>query len=188
MAVQQHAPRRRSSASFASGLLVLGCSGWGTRACRWPSRSPRPASTSPGSTSTRPGSTPSTPAPARSRTSRMRRSAICWQRKLLRASTDLDLLAEIDVVLIAVPTPLKDDRQPDLRYVEAATRDIAARLHPGMLVILQSTCSPGHHPRGDAAGPGSRPAWKSARTTSWSSRRSGSTLATPASTSATPRS
>jgi len=61
----------------------------------------------------------------------------------LRASTDLGLLAEIDAVLIAVPTPLKDDRQPDLRYVEAATRDIAARLHPGMLVILQSTCSPG---------------------------------------------
>jgi len=64
-------------------------------------------------------------------------------RDLLRASTSLDLLAEIDVVLIAVPTPLKDDRQPDLRYVQAATRDIARRLHPGMLVILQSTCSPG---------------------------------------------
>ena len=64
-------------------------------------------------------------------------------RDLLRASTSLDLLAEIDVVLIAVPTPLKDDRQPDLRYVQAATRDIAKRLHPGMLVILQSTCSPG---------------------------------------------
>jgi UDP-N-acetyl-D-glucosamine dehydrogenase len=61
----------------------------------------------------------------------------------LRASTDFELLAELDAVLIAVPTPLKDDRQPDLRYVEAATRDIAARLHPGMLVILQSTCSPG---------------------------------------------
>ena len=61
----------------------------------------------------------------------------------LRASTSLDLLADLDVVLIAVPTPLKDDRQPDLRYVQAATRDIAAHLHPGMLVILQSTCSPG---------------------------------------------
>jgi UDP-N-acetyl-D-glucosamine dehydrogenase len=64
-------------------------------------------------------------------------------RTLLRASTDLDHLADVDVVLIAVPTPLKDDRQPDLRYVQAATRDIARRLHPGMLVILQSTCSPG---------------------------------------------
>jgi UDP-N-acetyl-D-glucosamine dehydrogenase len=64
-------------------------------------------------------------------------------RKLLSASTSLDLLADVDVVLIAVPTPLKDDRQPDLRYVQTATRDIARRLHPGMLVILQSTCSPG---------------------------------------------
>jgi UDP-N-acetyl-D-glucosamine dehydrogenase len=64
-------------------------------------------------------------------------------KKLLRASTNLDDLAELDVVLIAVPTPLKDDRQPDLRYVQAATRDIAKRLHPGLLVILQSTCSPG---------------------------------------------
>jgi UDP-N-acetyl-D-glucosamine dehydrogenase len=64
-------------------------------------------------------------------------------RQRLRASTSLDQLAELDIVLIAVPTPLKDDRQPDLRYVRAATRDIAARLHPGMLVILQSTCSPG---------------------------------------------
>ena len=65
------------------------------------------------------------------------------QKKRLRASTDLTLLADLDVVLIAVPTPLKDDRQPDLRYVQAATADIAKHLHPGMLVILQSTCSPG---------------------------------------------
>jgi UDP-N-acetyl-D-glucosamine dehydrogenase len=65
------------------------------------------------------------------------------EQRLLRASTSLDLLAGLDVVLIAVPTPLKNDRQPDLRYVQAATRDIAARLHPGMLVVLQSTCPPG---------------------------------------------
>src|SRR3954454_13465894 len=64
-------------------------------------------------------------------------------QQLLRASTSMDLLSELDVVLIAVPTPLKDDRQLDLRYVQAATRDIARRLHPGMLVVLQSTCSPG---------------------------------------------
>ena len=64
-------------------------------------------------------------------------------REVLRASTDPNILAEVDVALIAVPTPLKDDRQPDLRFVEAATRAVAERLHPGMLVILQSTCSPG---------------------------------------------
>src|SRR5829696_3173369 len=59
------------------------------------------------------------------------------KKKLLGASTDLTTLAELDVVLIAVPTPLKDDRQPDLRYVQAATADIAKHLHPGMLIILQ---------------------------------------------------
>ena len=61
----------------------------------------------------------------------------------LGASDDYEVLRELDAVIICVPTPLTDDKQPDLRYVEAATRDIAARLHPGMLVALQSTCSPG---------------------------------------------
>jgi len=61
----------------------------------------------------------------------------------LAATTDLGALRTLDAVIICVPTPLKDDKQPDLRYVEAATRDIAANLHPGMLVALQSTCSPG---------------------------------------------
>ncbi len=62
---------------------------------------------------------------------------------LLQATTDFDALSELDVVIICVPTPLDQSRRPDLSYVEAATRDIAARLHPGMLVALQSTCSPG---------------------------------------------
>ena len=61
----------------------------------------------------------------------------------LRATTDPDALRELDAVIICVPTPLKDDKQPDLTYVEAATRDIAARLHSGMLVVLHSTWSPG---------------------------------------------
>jgi UDP-N-acetyl-D-glucosamine dehydrogenase len=62
---------------------------------------------------------------------------------LLAATGDFDHLAELDVVIICVPTPLDENRRPDLRYVVAATRDIAARLHPGMLVALQSTCAPG---------------------------------------------
>ncbi len=65
------------------------------------------------------------------------------ERDLLRATTDFDVLAELDAVIICVPTPLDDLKRPDLRYVRQATRDIAARLHPGMLVALQSTCSPG---------------------------------------------
>ena len=65
------------------------------------------------------------------------------EAELLRATTDFDVLAGLDAVIICVPTPLDEAKRPDLRYVRQATRDIAARLHPGMLVVLQSTCSPG---------------------------------------------
>lgn len=47
--------------------------------------------------------------------------------------------AAADVFIIAVPTPFKDGHQPDLSYVEAATRLIAPVLRPGNLVILEST-------------------------------------------------
>ena len=44
-----------------------------------------------------------------------------------------------DAFLIAVPTPFKDGKQPDLKYIEAATKAIAPVLKPGNLVILEST-------------------------------------------------
>jgi UDP-N-acetyl-D-mannosaminuronic acid dehydrogenase len=44
-----------------------------------------------------------------------------------------------DVFIIAVPTPFKNGKTPNLDYVEAATRDIAVHLQPGNLVILEST-------------------------------------------------
>jgi len=44
-----------------------------------------------------------------------------------------------DVYMMAVPTPFKDDHQPDLSYVESATRSIAEHLTPGNLIILEST-------------------------------------------------
>lgn len=44
-----------------------------------------------------------------------------------------------DAFLIAVPTPFKEDHQPDLTYIEAASKAIAAVLKPGDLVILEST-------------------------------------------------
>jgi UDP-N-acetyl-D-glucosamine dehydrogenase len=52
-------------------------------------------------------------------------------------------LAEADAILICVPTPLGPDRQPDLSAVEAAARSVAWHLHPGQLVILESTTWPG---------------------------------------------
>jgi UDP-N-acetyl-D-glucosamine dehydrogenase len=57
-------------------------------------------------------------------------------------TTDHLLLSEADVILVAVPTPLRDGT-PDLSLVEIAVADIAAILRPGQLVILESTTYPG---------------------------------------------
>jgi nucleotide sugar dehydrogenase len=61
----------------------------------------------------------------------------------LSATTDMDRLREMDVLVISVPTPLGRNLNPDLRFVEAVTRDIAARLRPGQLICLESTTYPG---------------------------------------------
>ncbi len=60
----------------------------------------------------------------------------------LRFSYVPDPVAEADMILICVPTPVSD-HTPDLRYVEGAARDVAAHLRPGTLVILESTTYPG---------------------------------------------
>ncbi|MDQ3458436.1 MAG: nucleotide sugar dehydrogenase [Deinococcota bacterium] len=61
----------------------------------------------------------------------------------LSAVTDFETVAEMDVVVICVPTPLTRNLTPDLSYVESVTRDIARRLRPGQLVTLESTTYPG---------------------------------------------
>ena len=62
---------------------------------------------------------------------------------MLRATTDPSVLENVDTVSISVPTPLRKTRDPDLSYVVAAAEDLAAHIHPGMLVILESTTYPG---------------------------------------------
>lgn len=52
-------------------------------------------------------------------------------------------LDEADVVIICVPTPLTEAREPDLTYIVNSTRAIAARLRPGQLIVLESTTYPG---------------------------------------------
>jgi nucleotide sugar dehydrogenase len=59
------------------------------------------------------------------------------------ATSDPSKLAEADVVVITVPTPLREDGGPDLAAVEAATRSIATHVRPGALVVLESTTYPG---------------------------------------------
>jgi UDP-N-acetyl-D-glucosamine dehydrogenase len=52
-------------------------------------------------------------------------------------------MADCDLLVICVPTPLNQTRDPDLSYIEAASADIARILRPGQLVILESTTYPG---------------------------------------------
>ena len=59
------------------------------------------------------------------------------------ATADFDRLSEPDVILICVPTPLTESRDPDLRYVEMTAEAIAKQLRPGQLVVLESTTYPG---------------------------------------------
>jgi UDP-N-acetyl-D-glucosamine dehydrogenase len=59
------------------------------------------------------------------------------------ATGDFAELANVDAILICVPTPLTPTREPDLQYVEATARTIAKHLRPGQLVVLESTTYPG---------------------------------------------
>jgi len=62
---------------------------------------------------------------------------------LLRATTNFSFVKDIDTICICVPTPLDIYQQPDISYVKNSTENIAKYLHPGMLVILESTTYPG---------------------------------------------
>jgi UDP-N-acetyl-D-glucosamine dehydrogenase len=61
----------------------------------------------------------------------------------LQAGTDFSIVAELDTINIAVPTPLRKTKDPDMSYVVDACREIARYAHPGLLVILESTVYPG---------------------------------------------
>jgi len=61
----------------------------------------------------------------------------------LSATTGFAVVAELDTVNICVPTPLRKTKDPDMSYIVSAVEAIAAHLHPGMLVILESTTYPG---------------------------------------------
>ncbi|MDE0736347.1 MAG: NAD(P)-binding domain-containing protein, partial [Pirellulaceae bacterium] len=51
--------------------------------------------------------------------------------------SQMDRLSEADVILICVPTPLTESRDPDLRYIESTGQQIASTLRPGQLVVLE---------------------------------------------------
>jgi len=59
------------------------------------------------------------------------------------ATTDFTRLNEPDVLLLCVPTPLNQNREPDMQFIESTAHSIAKELRPGQLVILESTTYPG---------------------------------------------
>jgi UDP-N-acetyl-D-glucosamine dehydrogenase len=61
----------------------------------------------------------------------------------ISATTDYDALRDADAIVIALPTPLSKQREPDLSIVLRAAKEIGLRLRPGQLVVLESTTYPG---------------------------------------------
>jgi UDP-N-acetyl-D-glucosamine dehydrogenase len=61
----------------------------------------------------------------------------------ITATTDYAVVADADAIVIAVPTPLSVQREPDLSAIESAARSIAPHLREGHLVVLESTTYPG---------------------------------------------
>ncbi len=59
------------------------------------------------------------------------------------ATTNYDVVAEADAIVICVPTPLRKTKDPDISYILASGQAIAARVRPGQLVVLESTTYPG---------------------------------------------
>src|SRR5215469_9638126 len=65
------------------------------------------------------------------------------QKNGLRATTDFSQLSDMDAIIMCVPTPLTEHREPDLSYVENTAKAVAPWLQEGQLVVLESTTYPG---------------------------------------------
>jgi UDP-N-acetyl-D-glucosamine dehydrogenase len=61
----------------------------------------------------------------------------------LTATTDYSTILQLDTINICVPTPLRKTKDPDMSYIVDACQELVRYLHPGMLVILESTTYPG---------------------------------------------
>jgi UDP-N-acetyl-D-glucosamine dehydrogenase len=60
-----------------------------------------------------------------------------------RATSDFSVILDLDTINIAVPTPLRKTKDPDMSYIVSACQETAKYLRPGKLVILESTTYPG---------------------------------------------
>ena len=61
----------------------------------------------------------------------------------LEATTDFSIIRDLDTINICVPTPLRKTKDPDMSYIVSSCEEIQKYLHPGMLIILESTTYPG---------------------------------------------
>jgi UDP-N-acetyl-D-glucosamine dehydrogenase len=67
----------------------------------------------------------------------------CLSEGRFEPTADMSRLKEADAILICVPTPLNESRDPDLSYIESTAQEISRTLRPGQLIILESTTFPG---------------------------------------------
>jgi len=65
------------------------------------------------------------------------------ETKRLHFTTDYATLDDVDAISICVPTPLRKTHDPDISYIVSATHAVQAHLHPGQLIVLESTTYPG---------------------------------------------
>ncbi len=65
------------------------------------------------------------------------------QRSGFRATSDYSQIAQVDVVIICVPTPLNEHHEPDLSYITGTLRAMAPHIRQGQLIVLESTTYPG---------------------------------------------
>jgi UDP-N-acetyl-D-glucosamine dehydrogenase len=65
------------------------------------------------------------------------------EKDLVRATSDYEAIRDVEAVLLALPTPLSPQREPDLSIIRAATADLAKVLQRDQLVVLESTTYPG---------------------------------------------
>ena len=59
------------------------------------------------------------------------------------ASTDFSMVSQLDCILICVPTPLREDREPDMSYITSTAKEIAPHIKKDQLIVLESTTYPG---------------------------------------------
>jgi len=65
------------------------------------------------------------------------------ETKKFRATTDFSVVADLDTINIAVPTPLRKTKDPDMSFIVSACQETAKYFGPGKLVIRESTTYPG---------------------------------------------